>query len=535
METIKLLTESILPYLGYNSRVANSVQEGLKEIARETPDLILLDLQLPDMMGTSLIGQLRSRNMDIPVILMTAYGDEVTAVQAFRMGVKDYLIKPFSTKEATAAVERALRETRLRNERDALTIKLQQQLQDMHILSRVGRSVTSLLQLDTLLSRIVEAGVFLTHAEECLLLLREDNNDKLYLRALKKLGDSRPRKMRLEIYDSLAGQVVTSGRPILLNAPDAERYRAKTGPKAKALLYVPLCVQGEVIGVLAVSNRVRHINFAPKDQTCLSMLADYASISITNARLYEAVNKHARQLEQAYAELQKIDRHKEMFVQNISHELRTPLTYLKGYLELMLEGSYGELGEQQVEPVKVMVERTDALTKIVNDILTLQRASQGALRLVPMNLADAAYEALRGAEGAARVAGVSLNADVPDDLPEIVGDHESLVQVFDNLLSNAIKFNREMGKVLLRLRQADRWVQAEVIDTGIGIPEEHMALIFDRFYQVDSSSKRRYPGTGLGLAIVKQTVEGHGGKVSIESKLGRGSRFSFILPIKTDN
>jgi signal transduction histidine kinase/FixJ family two-component response regulator len=535
-ETIRLLTEDILPHLGYTSRVARNGQDGLQEIERESPDLILLDLRLPDMLGTSLIDRLLHQGRDIPVILMTAYGDEVTAVQAFRMGFKDYLIKPFSMEEVGSAIERALHETRLRRERDALSLKAEQQLQEMRIMARIGQSVASLLQLDMLLNRIVEAGVFITDAEEGFLLLRDEESDELYLRAAKNLGEMRAKVLRLEIQDSLAGQVITSGQPLLLGGPGSERrFKVKTGYLVNSLLYVPLQVSRDVIGVLAVDNQARNRAFTLDDQARLSVLADYAAIAITNAWLYEAVQKHARQMEQAYAELQEADRLKEQFVQNVSHELRSPLTHIKGYLELMLEGAFGELTEQQLNPMKIMLERADTLTKMVNDILTLQQADQVGLQLLPTNLAEVAREALRGAEGAARVAGVELQAEIPDGLPMVTGEYEGLVQVFDNLLSNAIKFNTREGKVILRLQRKGHWLEVEVADTGVGIPEEHLERIFERFYQVDGSSKRRYPGTGLGLAIVKRIVEEHGGKVEVESRLGQGSKFSLRLPITREN
>jgi signal transduction histidine kinase/CheY-like chemotaxis protein len=535
-ETVRFLTEDILPHLGYASRVASSGQEGLQEIEESSPDLVLLDLQLPDMLGTSLIDHLRHRHIDIPIILMTAYGDEVTAVQAFRMGVKDYLIKPFSLREVSSAIEQALRETRLRRERDMLTVRLQQQLQEMNVLSRIGQSVASLLQLDKLLNRIVEASVFITDAEEGFLLLRDDESDELYLRAAKNLGEMRAKVLRLKIQDSLAGQVVTSGQPLCLGGPDAgRRFKVKTGYLVNSLLYVPLRVRGDVIGVLSVDNQMKSRAFTPDDQDRLSTLADYAAIAIENAKLHEAAQERARQVEQAYAELQEANQIKEQFVQNVSHELRNPLTYIRGYLELMSDGAFGELTEQQLGTLEIVLERTDAVTEMVDDILTFQRVGRGGLQLAPMNLTDAACEALRGAEGAALQAGIEIKAEIPAELPTIMGEYEGLVRVFDNLLSNAIKFSSEGAKVVLRLWREGHWLEAEVADTGIGISEEHLERIFERFYQVDGSSKRRYPGTGLGLSIVKQIVEAHGGKVKVESRLGQGSKFSFSLPITIES
>jgi signal transduction histidine kinase/DNA-binding response OmpR family regulator len=537
--TINFLTQDVLPRLGYVSRVARTGREGLQEIESlwlkleaTGPALILLDLQLPDMLGTEIIDYMHRQHIDIPVILMTAYGSEGTAVQAFRKGVKDYLIKPFSFQEIAEAIERALRETRLRRERDALTLKLQQQVQEMRIMARIGQSVTSLLNLDQLLNRIVEAGVFITHAEEGFLVLVDKETDELYLQAAKNVGEARAQRLRIKIQDSLTGQVVMTGQPLRLGGSAIERnFKVKTDYLVKALLHVPLQVRGAVIGVLSVDNHMENRAFTLDDQIRLSILADYAAIAIENAELHEALQERARRLERAYADLQEADRLKEQFIQNVSHELRTPLTFIKGYLELMMDGAFGELSPEQREPVRVMLERTNTVTTMVGDILTLQRGDQTGLHLVPMNLADAAWEALRGAEGAIKRAGLDIEIDIPDPLPLLLGDHDSLVRVFDNLLLNSIKFSSKGGRISVRLRCADDHIIAEVADTGIGIPEDQLGRIFERFYQVDGSSTRRHGGVGLGLTIVKQVIEAHGGEVGVSSQVGQGSIFFFSLPI----
>src|SRR5688572_14092707 len=185
----ELLAEQILPFYGYRARVVPTGWEGLSFIKQRQPDLILLDLQLPDTSGLDILRQLGELGYDIPVILMTAHGTEQTAVEAFRLGARNYLIKPFDAVEAGNAIERALRERRLQREKDVLTRTLQQRLQELTILSSIGKSVTGLLDLEELLERIVEAGVYLTHAEEGFLLLRD--GEELYLRAAKNLGDER--------------------------------------------------------------------------------------------------------------------------------------------------------------------------------------------------------------------------------------------------------------------------------------------------------------------------------------------------------
>ncbi|XSG74632.1 response regulator [Herpetosiphon llansteffanensis] len=291
------LAETVLPYYGYRSRVVPTGWEGLAFLKQRQPDLILLDLQLPDTSGLDVLRQMGELGYDIPVILMTAHGTEQTAVEAFRLGAKNYLIKPFEAAEAGAAIERALRERRLQREKEVLTRTLQQRLQELTILSSVGKSVTSLLDLEELLERIVDAGVYLTHAEEGYLLLRD--GDELYLRAAKNLGEERVQRFRVKMDDNVAGQVIRTVKPIRLDRSQHQDLKMRTGLLVQAMLQVPLIVGRHAIGVLAVDNRVQQRTFSENDQYLLSAIADYAAIAIENSRLF----KSTRDSEQRYREL----------------------------------------------------------------------------------------------------------------------------------------------------------------------------------------------------------------------------------------
>lgn len=282
------LAETVLPYYGYRSRVVPTGWEGLAFLKQRQPDLILLDLQLPDTSGLDVLRQISEQGYDIPVILMTAHGTEQTAVEAFRLGARNYLIKPFDAVEAGNAIERALRERRLQREKEVLTRTLQQRLQELTILSSVGKSVTSLLDLEELLERIVEAGVYLTHAEEGFLLLRD--NEELYLRAAKNLGEEKVQRFRVRMEDNIAGQVIRTVKPIRIDRSQQSDLKVKTGFLVQALLQVPLIVGKQAIGVLGVDNRISQRGFTESDQYLLSAIADYAAIAIENSRLFKSTS-----------------------------------------------------------------------------------------------------------------------------------------------------------------------------------------------------------------------------------------------------
>lgn len=297
-----MLADYILPELGYLPIVTNSGRQGLERLRQRLPDLILLDLQLPDMSGLDLLRLLAQEGYDVPVILMTAHGSEAIAVEAFRLGARNYLIKPFSEIEAQGVINTALRERRLARERDMLLRHLRQRVQELTVLSSIGKSVSSLLDLEELLVRIVEAGVYITRAEEGFLLLRDPQANDLYLRAAKNLGEQRAQRLRLPINDGLAGQVVRTGKPIRLDkATKGSSLKVKTGFLVRAILQVPLTVGDTVIGVLAVDNQQSERAFSENDQYLLSTLADYAAIAIENARLYEQIKESEERYRNLFA------------------------------------------------------------------------------------------------------------------------------------------------------------------------------------------------------------------------------------------
>ena len=297
-----LLANYVLPELGYRPIVAHTGRQGLQRLRAQLPDLILLDLQLPDISGLELLRLIAQEGYDVPVILMTAHGSENIAVEAFRLGARNYLIKPFSDSEARAVIDQALRERRLRRDKERLTASLQQKVAELTVLSRIGKSVTGLMDQEQLLQRIVEAGVFITKAEEGFLLLHDAPHNELYLRAAKNLGEQRAQSLRIPVDDSLAGQVVRTGKPVRLDqVRSGMALKVKTGFLVRAILQVPLTVGDQVIGVLAVDNRTTDRTFSDDDQYLLATLGDYAAIAIENARLYEQMRHSEQQYKGLFA------------------------------------------------------------------------------------------------------------------------------------------------------------------------------------------------------------------------------------------
>jgi signal transduction histidine kinase len=256
----------------------------------------------------------------------------------------------------------------------------------------------------------------------------------------------------------------------------------------------------------------------------LTAIADLAAVAIDKAQLYQDTVR-------AYEELRDLDRLKDEFVQNVSHELRTPLTFVKGYVEYLLEGYAGDLSQGQRQALEIVLDRSNAIIRLVNDIVSLKQAELHELDLQPLALELIAIACVEGSRVAAEQAGIRMQLAIAPDLPKVHGDSKRLGQVFDNLLGNAIKFSPDGGEISVRLSHLGHQVQVDVRDMGIGMPPDRLDQIWDRFYQLDSASTRRFPGAGLGLAIVKRIIDAHDGRIWVESELNVGSTFSFLLPV----
>lgn len=241
----------------------------------------------------------------------------------------------------------------------------------------------------------------------------------------------------------------------------------------------------------------------------------------------------ARQLERANEELRAHDRAKDLFLTNVSHELRTPLSTLRGYVEMLSSGSLGESEGPQSGAFSVMMRNIERLENMISEMIDFSRMEIQGIRLnwTLFPLHDWVQERVRSIEPQALLKDVSLTIHVDESLPVVWGDREKLGQVLGILLNNAAKFTKHGGAIQARAESgAGGELVLAVSDTGIGIDSVHHERIFTKFFQVDGSMTRRYGGTGIGLSLAKSIVEAHGGTISVESELGRGSTFEVRLP-----
>ncbi len=320
-EIVAALTD-ILQAKGYNVLSAHTGRQGLALAFERQPDLILLDWNLPQLSGYQVLETLRERGNKTPVVLMTLYGSENVAVQAFRLGVRDYIPKPLRVPETITTVEQALREDRLRREKELISQKLEavnrqmeQQLLELTTLQAIGQSLTSTLELGTVLSRVVEAACFFSDAKESTLFLLDVENDALIMRAYHGTDRDRASDLRLQYSTSPLRKAIETSQPLFLSSGTADyAIKLKTGYLVRSLLYVPLHVHERPLGLLGVTDKSDGQAFTQDDARLLTLLSSYAAIAIENARLYGSER-----------ELARAETVKQMIV-TLSHYIMNPLT-----------------------------------------------------------------------------------------------------------------------------------------------------------------------------------------------------------------
>jgi two-component system phosphate regulon sensor histidine kinase PhoR len=230
-------------------------------------------------------------------------------------------------------------------------------------------------------------------------------------------------------------------------------------------------------------------------------------------------------------EIKKLEKIRMEFVANVSHELRTPLTSIKGFIETLREGAIND-PQNRERFLKIIEEHTERLNRLINDLLELSKieSKEIKMKLNKENIKEIILEIISNFKENILIKEHKIDLDLPHNLPFINIDKEKMKIAFSNLLENAIKFTPDKGRILIKGEDKGEKIQIEFIDNGEGIPKEHLPRLFERFYRVDKARSRELGGTGLGLAIVKHIVQSHGGKVGVESELGKGSRFFITLP-----
>jgi signal transduction histidine kinase len=293
----------------------------------------------------------------------------------------------------------------------------------------------------------------------------------------------------------------------------------------RSVLAVPLLREGHIVGALTVW-RKQTGSFSPEVINLLQTFATQSALAIQNARLFREIEEKGHQLELA-------SKYKSQFLASMSHELRTPMNAVLGYTRMLLMNVYGELPEK-VKDVHQRIDKSGRhLLGLINDVLDFSKIEAGQLTLTinPFSIKDVIQAVVTSTQSLAAEKRLPIKVETALDLAPIPGDERRVTQVLLNLVGNAIKFT-DTGEIRIDAARANGEVTVSVSDTGPGIPAADLENIFEEFRQAEGSLAQRKGGTGLGLAIAKKIVEMHGGKIWVESEVGKGSTFTFSLSIK---
>ena len=450
-------------------------------------------------------------------------------------------VRPFTDKQiallntfANQAVI-AIENVRLFKELEARTRELARSVGELKALGEVGQAVSSTLDLETVLTRIASHAVQLSGADGGAIYEYKESTQEFHLRGGHQIEKELVEALRsspIQLGWGAVGQAATTRAPVEVSDILDERQYAATRFRPmlrqlgyRSLLAVPLLREDRIMGGLTIYRR-RTGSFSTEVVNLLQTFATQSVLAIQNARLFREIEDKSRQIEAA-------NRHKSEFLANMSHELRTPLNAIIGFSEVLGERLFGELNEKQAEYTDDILSSGRHLLSLINEILDLSKVEAGRmeLELAKFDLPLAIENARTFVRERATKHGINLDVTVDERLGDFVGDERKIKQILLNLLSNAVKFTPEGGRIGINAKQADGSVEISVSDTGIGIAPEDQARIFEEFRQVGGDYAHKKEGTGLGLTLAKKFVELHGGRIWVESEVGKGSRFIFTLPI----
>ena len=414
------------------------------------------------------------------------------------------------------------------------TQELARSVEELKALGEVSQAVSSTLDLQTVLATIVAHAVELSGTESGAIYEFDETVEQFQLRATHRMSEELTRAIReagVKLGETAVGRAGVSREavqvPDILEEPTYPLREIIVRDGFRALLAVPLVREDKLIGGLVVRRRAPG-QFQKKTVELLQTFATQSALAIQNARLFREIEEKGRELEIA-------SKHKSEFLANMSHELRTPLNAILGYTELILDKIYGEVPERIQEVLERLEKNGRHLLGLINNVLDLSKieAGQLTLSLSEYSMGEVVQTVFTSVEALAGEKKLELKVMVPSDLTTGKGDEQRIAQVLLNLLGNAIKFTEE-GEVTVEVTASNETFLVSVSDTGPGLSEADQNKIFEDFQQADGSTTRGKDGTGLGLSIAKKIIEMHGGRIWVESTLGKGSTFWFKLPVKVE-
>ncbi|MCK5237068.1 MAG: response regulator, partial [Deltaproteobacteria bacterium] len=499
---------------------ATNGEEALACVKNNNPDLIIIDVMMPVMDGITAIKTLRSDEefKFIPIIMLTALGKDEDIVRGLDAGADDYMEKPFNTKVFMARVRAHLRAKSLYDQ-------LESTKKDIATTLNIVNSTTSKLAIRDVLKYITDQLAGHLNLDRSSIILVSENDQEASVIASSDSDNTKPITIDLTKYPEVRS-AIQSNEPVFVQNTSTSSLLEEVSEIMKlpytSLLVVPIIGDLENVGKFILTAKIKSGTLTDFDQKFCQLVAAASATAIKNAYLYEDIEAKNKSLKE-------LDRLKSNFVAMASHELRTPVNIISGYLEMLYDGTIGELTEEVKELIKQALDSCQVLTDTVTDMLDLSVIESGEL---PLNLQkDLVYDLLvktaMDFQSQAEQQDVSITVDDTSTDCEAYFDKSKISQVLANLVTNSLKFTESNGTITLSCANADKnTVQINVSDTGTGIKEEDLGKVFEEFYTTGGSIE----GTGLGLPICKKIIEKHNGSIKIESTYGKGSKTTITLP-----
>lgn len=505
-------------------------------------DLILADHSMPAFDSMRALSLLKERGLDVPFIVVTGSIGEEKAVEIIRQGASDYLLKDRLARLGEAA-KRALTEKHLRDERRQAQLEIERHNRELALFNQVISAAASSLRIEEVLMvacRELAQALDVPQATASLM-----NKEGKSLEFLASYPPDHPLVGTTLVFedDPVMNLLREKSAPVTVadvqnDVRLASAYGSVWRRDVGALLVFPLMISRNVIGAISLEASNPRV-FSQAEMGLASSVAATLSQTVENVRLYEELENYSQYLAQAVEDrtaelreanerLKELDRLKDDFLSTATHELRTPLTSIRAFSELLLMRQFDD--ERQQHYLTLINDQSQHLAIIIDDLLSLSKLeTRGrlAFQFDTFHIADLVHDMLLPIMDSSP--DHHFRQENLDVLPPVRGDRFRLGQVLTNLLSNAVKYSPEGGEVLIQGREDSGMVEISVEDEGLGMTTEQQEHLFERFYRAHTSLNIR--GTGLGLSICKLIVEGHGGKIWVESQPGAGSTFTFTAPV----
>ncbi|HWP24109.1 MAG TPA: ATP-binding protein [Candidatus Binatia bacterium] len=522
-----LIIRESLPEATFEIEWAERFAAALERLAKSHFDAVLLDLSLPDAYGLDTICRMQSQAARVPIVVLTGLDDEETALKAVERGAQDFLIKgqvngPLLARSLRYAVQRHRAEEALK-ERN----------RELLVLRRISEVILGSLDLNFVLGQILEQAIQSGSFDLGNIRLLDSTGETLEVAVARGYRD--PQNILSHRKISRTAEATRSshfGQALFERPFFEEDVSASAGLRTfkkegvRSFVGVPVRAENEVLGILQLASRTPR-RFRPEELRLWETLGNQMGIAVQRARLYEETRRQARELERAN-QLQAD------FSAMIAHDLRSPLVNILGVVEVMMQGVFGAVTEEQSKWLGRLQANARGLVDLIGDFLDLSKLESGYIDLQRQRVAlgEIIERSIENFRLIAANRKISLRGTVDSALPPVDADPRRLDQVLNNLISNAIKFTPEGGEVEVAAASAGHdQARLSVRDNGEGIAPEEIGQIFEKYRQGGNVRQAKEKGTGLGLVICKMIVEAHGGRIWAESEPGRGSVFYVSLPL----